>query len=73
VRQFPSSVEDLAFAQDPGSYAMAQAPPLTVLPLRAASGMGLAVTSGEMPAWMMDAFRCRREVAAVEGWCSVLP
>ena len=33
--------------------------------------MGLAMTAGEMPAWMMGAFRYRREVAAVEGWCSV--
>jgi len=34
-------------------------------------GMGLAVTTGEMSAWMMGAFRYRREVAAVEGWRSV--
>ena len=33
--------------------------------------MGLAVTTGEVPAWMMGAFRYRREVAAVEGWRSV--
>ena len=33
--------------------------------------MGLAVTTGEVPAWTMDAFRYRREVAAVEGWRSV--
>ena len=33
--------------------------------------MGLAVTTGEVPAWTMDAFRYWREVAAVEGWRSV--
>ena len=33
--------------------------------------MGLAVTTGEVPAWTMDAFRYWRWEVAVEGWCSV--
>jgi hypothetical protein len=40
-------------------------------PRRRREGVGLAVTTGEVPAWMMGAVRYRREVAAVEGWRSV--
>ena len=32
--------------------------------------MSLVVTTGGVPAWLMGAFRYRREVAAVEGWRS---
>ena len=39
--------------------------------VRMRRGVALAVTTGEVPAWMMGAFRCRREVAVVEGWRSV--